>query len=294
MAVGALEPGARAWADAPEPVGEVTTLLPRLRERGGPGTRLLVGFDFPIGLPSSYAERTGIVDFPEFLRKLMAEDRPEFFQVAGDASEISLSRPFFPRGNGKGATRGDLVSGLGVASFEDLYRECERREGRRPACSLFWTLGGNQVGKGSISGWRDVVGPALVRDPPAALWPFDGDLARLLADHEVVLAETYPAEFYSHLGALPGSKGKKSREGRRPACDALTEAATGLGVALAQDATLALKGAFGDSKDGEDRFDAFVGLVGMLAVVKGRRGPGPPDGIRRDVLDVEGWILGQH
>jgi hypothetical protein len=139
-----------------------------------------------------------------------------------------------------------------------------------------------------------LIGPALEREAPPALWPFDGGLEQLIADHRIVLAETYAAEFYSHLDAKPGPGGKKSQEGRRPACDALTEAAETLGVALSRDASTALRKSFGSSKDGEDRFDAFLGLIGMLAVVVGRRDPGPPGHLPPDVLRVEGWILGQH
>jgi hypothetical protein len=42
---------------------------------------------------------------------------------------------------------------------------------------------------------------------------------------------------------------------------------------------------------GDDRFDAAVGLFGMLNVVLGRRPSGEPDDpvVRR----IEGWILGQ-
>ena len=49
---------------------------------------------------------------------------------------------------------------------------------------------------------------------------------------------------------------------------------------------------FGNTPSGEDRFDAVVGLFGMLNVVLGRRASGEPhddDTIRR----IEGWILGQ-
>jgi hypothetical protein len=47
----------------------------------------------------------------------------------------------------------------------------------------------------------------------------------------------------------------------------------------------------GTGASGEDRFDAVVGLLGMLNVVLGRRPSGEPDDplVRR----LEGWILGQ-
>ena len=45
---------------------------------------------------------------------------------------------------------------------------------------------------------------------------------------------------------------------------------------------------FGLSLDGEDRFDAVVGLFGMLNVVLGRRSCAEPPGLK-----VGGWIFGQ-
>jgi hypothetical protein len=43
--------------------------------------------------------------------------------------------------------------------------------------------------------------------------------------------------------------------------------------------------------EGDDAFDAVVGLIGMVEIVTGRRRPDEPseDTIRR----LEGWILGQ-
>ncbi|MCD2184467.1 hypothetical protein [Rhizobium sp. GN54] len=54
----------------------------------------------------------------------------------------------------------------------------------------------------------------------------------------------------------------------------------------------AINDGFGSDKAGEDRFDAVIGLLGMLDVVDGRRGKGIPaiDAVRK----WEGWILGHH
>jgi hypothetical protein len=52
----------------------------------------------------------------------------------------------------------------------------------------------------------------------------------------------------------------------------------------------ALADGFGPRKDGEDVFDAAVGLLGMIEVVEGRRLASP---IERSAQDWEGWILGQ-
>ncbi|WP_222356849.1 hypothetical protein [Rhizobium leguminosarum] len=49
---------------------------------------------------------------------------------------------------------------------------------------------------------------------------------------------------------------------------------------------------FGIDKTGEVRFDAAVGLLGMLDVVEGHRAEGSPDD--EDVTTWEGWIFGQR
>jgi hypothetical protein len=43
----------------PEPVGDCGTLIRRLRNQVREGESLLIGFDFPIGLPAAYAQRLG-------------------------------------------------------------------------------------------------------------------------------------------------------------------------------------------------------------------------------------------
>ena len=48
---------------------------------------------------------------------------------------------------------------------------------------------------------------------------------------------------------------------------------------------------FSDGPDGEDQFDALVGLFGMLDVVDGRRAAGSP--LDSAILKWEGWIMGQ-
>ena len=62
------------------------------------------------------------------------------------------------------------------------------------------------------------------------------------------------------------------------------------GVELATDLRAEIRDGFGSSANGEDRFDAVVGLFGMLNVLLGHRPSGEP---RDDPkLVVEGWILG--
>lgn len=53
----------------PEPVGDCTTLISRLRSQVREGESLLIGFDFPIGLPAAYAKAVGVTSF----RKAMSQ-----------------------------------------------------------------------------------------------------------------------------------------------------------------------------------------------------------------------------
>jgi hypothetical protein len=70
------------------------------------------------------------------------------------------------------------------------------------------------VGKGAIAGWRDVIVPAMAdHGLEVALWPFEGSLERLIAPGRVVIAETYPAEFFDHFGVtFPAGRAGEKRE----------------------------------------------------------------------------------
>lgn len=62
-------------------------------------------------------------------------------------------------------------------------------------------------------------------------------------------------------------------------------------VELHEDLRDQINDGFGNSSTGEDRFDATVGLFGMLEVISGRRSSGEPDDSK--ISSVEGWIFGQ-
>jgi SAM-dependent methyltransferase len=276
-------------AHAPEPVGEPSTLLERLHRLARTDT-LLAGFDLPIGLPRAYAERAGVESFVDWLPQLGSGEWAEFYSVAERPDQITTRRPFYPQRPGDTAMR-HLLLGLGVDSSDDLLRLCDRGyPGRPAAAALFWTMGPKQVGKAAISGWRDLLAPALrSSDPSVAVWPFDGELYELLLSGDVTVVETYPAEFYRHLGLKLGSK--RNREDRRANASLLLEVADKLGTELTSEMSAVIRDGFGSSPDGEDPFDAAVGLFGMLNVVLGHRPPGEP---RETIIrKVEGWMLGQ-
>ncbi len=252
---------------------------------------MLLGFDFPIGVPVAYGARTGCANFPQFLAALEQGVWSRFFDVASQPAEIGIGRPFYPALSKKGVSRSELVAGLDMHGFGDLLRTCERRtEHRQAACSLFWTLGGNQVGKGAASGWREVIRPAMQRG--ARLWPFDGPLEELATHPGVVLAETYPAEAFRMVGApFSRSQSKRRQADRCEKSTAILQWAARHAVDLTEEASAAIEAGFGAASSGEDQFDALLGLLKMIEIVDGRR---PAQTEHVDATSVwEGWILGR-
>jgi hypothetical protein len=271
------------------PVGALDGFWAGLAARAGPGA-ILVGFDFPIGLPAAYARQAGIEDFPKALERFDGG----FYRVARTPEEISLARPFYPDRPG-GRRRQHLLDALRLESWDSLHRRCDRSTPGRPAaCPMFWTLGGNQVGKAAIVGWRDLLTPARRNGIDMAIWPFDGPLADLMHAHRFVIAETYPGEVYGHLDLRLAlrSHGGKRRQGGRAACAASMLAwAERADVTLTAALTDDITAGFGPDPGADDRFDAVVGLFGMLNVLRNARPSGDPDDPA--VHRIEGWILGQ-
>lgn len=132
-----------------------------------------------------------------------------------------------------------------------------------------------------------MLAPALHDDKGVSLWPFDGRLNDLLLPGRIIIVETYPADGYTWFFPEP-LKGKGEQETRKNAGDHLLVWAESAHVAL--DAALArtIKEGF---PDGDDAFDAVVGLFGMIEVAVGRRHAGDPSEDR--IRKLEGWILGQ-
>lgn len=282
-----LNSGGRYTARAPAPIQNHKDLIPSIQRQTGDSGCALVGFDFPIGVPVAYARSAGVKTFKPLLRKLGKGTWKQFYDVAHMRSEVSMRRPFYPFKPG-GTKHAHLLKALGVGDIDDLRRECEKkRADRRAACPLFWTLGPNQVGKGAIVGWRDVLVSALRDENPVKLWPFDGRLDDLLLPGRVVVAETYPAECYGWFFPEP-LKGKGKLEVRRKAGGHLMRWAESAHVELDPALTRTIKEGF---PEGDDPFDAVVGLFGIIEVVTGRRPTGEPS--EDKIRTLEGWILGQ-
>lgn len=269
-----------------EKVGPLDTLLARLRYRADRAP-VAFGVDAPIGLPAAYRPPPH-QDFPSFLRALVPGD--PFFDVCDDPADISLARPFYPRRSRAGVRRHELLDRLGIESGGQLLRQCERKLGPQPAASpMFWTLGANQVGKGAICLWRDLLLPALHGADPPALWPFDGALADLMQPDRVAVAETYPANAMRQLDL--GFRGSKRRQSdRRTVAAALRAHLHALDAEPDDMLAAKLDNGFGTAADGEDQFDSLIGLVRMLQIVRDPALDHRPDPA---IFTWEGWILGR-
>jgi hypothetical protein len=257
------------------------------------GRSVLAGFDFPIGLPFKYGNSTGFRNYLEALANFGEAEWDRFYVVAGKPEDISTRRPFYPASSRGQPRQAHLLSALVFTTIDDLRRLCEQKTAtRRAACSMFWTVGANQVGKAVIDGWQSVIRPALNRG--AGLWPFQGGLTELSKSSNCILCETYPQEAYSHVGiqfAFRGG-GKSSQQARRTVGESILTWADRHSVNLTDNARDSIKDGFGASGSGEDQFDALVGLISMIEVVEGKR---PEGGTAAEKCkNWEGWILGQN
>ena len=276
----------RYFASAPACITDCSSLVQSILNEIGTAGSAILGFDFPIGLPAFYAQSKGIQQFKSFLALADSKEWCDFYNLATNAAEISLSRPFYPYRPG-GTKRAHLTRALQVERFDDLLRECEKaREGRRAASPLFWTLGPKQVGRAAICGWRKVLAPAL-RDhsESVSFWPFDGSLSEIVRPGRLVILETYPADYYRLL--FPGTlKSKTKRANRARVAKDIFAWSQKSSVDFDQKLVSEVWSGFVN----DDAFDATVGLFGMIESVRC-----PPEELEPTLpaaLTVEGWIFG--
>lgn len=179
-----------------------------------------------------------------------------------------------------------------MKDFDELYQRCEKQSGHNRAAALFWLVGGNQVGQAAIAGWRDLLGPALAnKDRVVSIGPFDGGLAELLKRPGVVVTETYPADVYRRLDLeiRRNKRSKRRQSDRAENAGAVNCWAHTRQVHLTDRLRAEVANGFGESPDGEDPFDAVVGLLGMLDVMLGNSPSGEPNDA---TTQIESWILG--
>lgn len=276
----------------PFQISRVNEFLDTIRDLGVNNTRILLGFDFVMGIPKDYAERASISNFKSWLRLLGEKEWADIFKIANNPSEISIYRPFYPHNPTKpGVKQQHLINGLNLSSRDQLNRQCElRNKNRDNACPLFWTLGAKQVGRGSLLGWQEVLLP-MINDPNTWLWPFDGTLHELVDRGGIVITETYPAEYYRPLDInFDGGKSKTNQEDRKGMASAILAWPHHLGAMFSGEMEKEIKAGFGSDKDGDDKFDSLVGLLGILAVFAGIIKDNVP--VDKERLNIEGWIIG--
>lgn len=284
-AVRATLSGTRYLVSDPFNIQRAETLVEESLQAAGEKGPALLGFDFAFGVPVQYAQHRGIGDF----LTLVAEGDPLLFEAAAEMFQVLPERPFLAVA-AKGDTKATFLSRIGLTDDGQL-RRCETRTPyRRDARCIFWP-GAGQVAGATRSGWKEVLRPAL-RSPArkrrqVRVWPFDGQLAELIQPATLTLVETYPAEFYAHLGMNGQDKGVHAwRSAQGPK---LLKAAYEMDIALDDGLRRQIDGGFGAGDDGEDKFDAAVGTLGLLRVALGLgRSDAPQDD---DVRRVEGWIV---
>lgn len=280
---------------APVPAADVappTTLLRSLAQRVA--GRAVVGLDAVLGLPAAWGRQAGVSRFLDFLTtQVHGPAWEQFWRPAASPAEIRVTRPFYPHRPG-GARQHHLVDALGLQQVGELRRRCDLpMPGRTTPCPLFWTLGANQVGKATLSAWRELVTPAL-RAPDLAvrIWPFDGTLDDC-SRGDLGLAEVYPGDVVDWLGLeLAAHGGKRSADARARQASRLREVLASLSVAPDAELTTALAEGFGEAATGEDAFDAFVGALGVLLCVSAQRTVWQPED--PVIENLEGWILGRE
>ena len=112
----------------PEPVGDHKSLVARLQRTLPNDHRLLIGFDFPIGLPVEYAQKASVESFlgPFSGRWPDAGEWERFYQI----SDLpSLRQPFFPLPKQQsGSFRAQLAVALGFL----ISRLCDDAASARP------------------------------------------------------------------------------------------------------------------------------------------------------------------
>lgn len=249
-----LTPPAGGWT--------INGLVDMASELGG---SVLVLIDVAIGLPLSLFNAMrdlARTDIGHFLNLLRAQLPGEWLGDVRCHKNWDVRTPYIhvPKGVGSLFNFKDKAAKLGVC----LHRAIDIETGGRSPLILSGIPG--TVGSGS----RDVIrGLGNLDAKKAAVWPFDGPLAVLLASGRVVLAEIYPRALYGHalLDAPSGERclvslGKTKGEIRNAAVVRLQRLQWHRVHNVELDGKLIQRAC-----DDEDDFDAYLSALGILRLL---------------------------
>jgi hypothetical protein len=282
-------------AHPPRPVLGGHGLIERMRLTPQKSQTTLLGFDFPLGVPAAYARLAGITNFADWFRQLDLDS--QFFRVASNIDEVSVGRPFFPQliTTKSPGIQARFQRALSLTA-EEMFRRCDRPHcGHGGASPMFWALGPKAVAKMTLAGWRTTIRPALAEPRRVyTIWPFDGPMLKLLESSDAVIVETYPRDVYLQLGLHMGAIGTAKTNQADRAAEAPRLLRWCVDNAVRPDEGLVdqIVDGFGAAKDGEDRFDAVVGLFGMIQTMRRATEPELPNDPQARL--VEGWMFGRH
>ena len=185
---------------------------------------VLIGVDVVLGVSAGYWKRVNedrnvpYENFLDWLRDMGPSD--EFFGTIRDPKDWTRFTPWFAVQKGEGGLR------KFTRHVEDgMMRRIDAATGAKPVFAVSGIPG--TVGSGTRAFWRELA-PRLSGDRDFAIWPFDGSLPRLLAGHDIVLAETYPrlayaAALHPELPAKLIAIPKSRFETRKRACTRLQQ-----------------------------------------------------------------------
>lgn len=271
-----------------EPVGMLEPFRHALADHGR-NNALWFGLDMPVGFADYWYDGANVQTFKSILKNAFTGSLKSFPNVCNSRDHITYHRPFYPKSPGaKGSVKRDhLVTALGLSSFDDLHRRCERAtKNRAAACPSFWTLGANQVGKAMLHGLEHLIIPGA-RDG-FNIWPFDGNLAACCQHPGVTLMETYPGEVYGWLGIREFTK--SNQKSRAKAVEFLIDYAARNAVEIRPAVQTDIASGFGPEQGKDDAFDALVGVLGLIWIAEGKRPEHLPDD--PVIREREGWIIG--
>ncbi len=151
---------------------------------------VLITVDVPIGLPEKY--KAVWAGEGSFLNWLDARNNDRRKLVVNSVAEQTPQSPFVMPGKGQKKADGQFPR-----------RECEDKiKGQ----SVFWLIGGKQVGKAALQFWFETLVPLRSGlRKGIAVWPFEPYDGKA-----VVVAERYPASLYQRVWRRGVTKSKPS------------------------------------------------------------------------------------